>query len=180
MLLIVMLPSGTWRARPGETLTSGRETTARSGCLPGTAACRARRAASPPATGPGRRATTVPPRCCTCTGTGFRADLPPGTRIPLSNACQAGLQGVLDRSTLRRRLPDLDDLPGQDGAPGHDDRPPAAPGPPRRGEPPTSTSYHARLTGSGRLALAARFEEHLSWRHEIPPGICPAQASNTK
>jgi hypothetical protein len=49
---------------------SAGERTARSGCLPGTAACRTRRAASPSATGPGRCATTVPPRCCICTGTG--------------------------------------------------------------------------------------------------------------
>jgi hypothetical protein len=95
-------------------------------------------------------------------------DLPPGMHIPLEQwHAKVRLQGVLDCYTLRLRLPDLDDVPGRAiGAPGQADRPPAAPGPPRRGEPATSTWYHARLTGSDRLVLAARFEEYLSWQHE--------------
>jgi hypothetical protein len=41
----------------------------------------------------------------------------------------------------------------------------------------TSTRYRARLTGSDRLVLAARFEAYLTWRHAGAPA--PASARDT-
>jgi hypothetical protein len=84
--------------------------------------------------------------------------------IPLEQwHAKVRLQGVLDRYTLRLRLPGLDDVPGQDGAPGQDDRAPAAPAPPRHGEPATShlpSIAIAVSTCSSRPAAARARSQH--------------------
>ena len=76
------------------------------------------------------------------------------------------LTGVLDRYTLRLRLPGLDDLPDPGGQR------------PGTGEAAvTSTRYRAPLTGTDRLVLAARFEAYLTWRHAGHPA--PRSARET-
>jgi len=163
--LIVMYETGTWRVRPGDTVTFGRgqECTIK---LPIADRGLSRSAGS----------------LRFCDGTwwlhndstasllflsgdrGFRVDLPPGMRAPLHQwHAKVRLQGLLDNYTLRLRLPDLDDEPDPGSEPADDSSEPLAP---RTGEHlVTSTRYRARLTESDRLVLAARFEEYLNWRH---------------
>jgi predicted component of type VI protein secretion system len=104
---------------------------------------------------------------------GFRADLPPGTSIPVQQwHAKVRLQGVLASYTLRLRLPDLDDLPDPDS--GQDEDAPSTEDAGERTTPRIATSEHlitstrrrAPLTESDRLVMAARFEEYIDWRHE--------------
>jgi hypothetical protein len=147
VLLIVMFQSGTWRARPGETLTLGRGKDCAIRLPAGD------RGLSHSAGSFAFRDGARSLRNDSSTSLlhlygdrGFRVDRPPGMHIPLEQwHAKVRLQGVLDCYALRLRLPDLDDVPGRDGAPGQADRPPAAPGPPRRGERATSAWYYARL-----------------------------------
>lgn len=90
---------------------------------------------------------------------GLRVDLPPGLRVPLQQwRAEVMVSGVMDRYTLRVRLPDLDDVPD----PGQ--------GPAPSGEHAvTSTRFHAPLTDDDRLVLAARFEAYLLARHAETP-----------
>jgi hypothetical protein len=91
---------------------------------------------------------------------GFRADLPPGMRLPLQQwHAKVRLDGVVASYVLRLRIPDLDD--DTDAIPVGDE---AAPEPaPERIV--TSTKLRAPLNASDRLVLAARFEEYLTWKH---------------
>lgn len=90
---------------------------------------------------------------------GFRADLPPGMRLPLQQwHAKVRLDGVIASYVLRLRIPDLDD--DTDAIPAADE---PAPGP--APERVTSTKLRAPLNASDRLVLAARFEEYLTWKH---------------
>lgn len=155
MLLIVMYESQTWRMRPGESFTFGRDP----GCS----------AVLPAADrGVSRHAGSYEYRygswwlcndssssvLCLQGDRGLRVDLPPGLRVPLQQwQAKVMLNGALGRYTLRLRLPDLDNVPD----PG--------PQPPKTGEHAvTSTRYRARLSDGDRLVLAARFEAYLARR----------------
>jgi hypothetical protein len=79
------------------------------------------------------------------------------------------LNGALGSYTMRLRLPDLDDAP---------EPAEAAPVTYVTGERAvTSTRYHAPLTSSDRLVLAARFEAYLTFRQTGNPA--PASARDT-
>jgi hypothetical protein len=180
VLLIVMYESGTWRVRPGQTLTFGRGPEC-SITLPVDDRGLSRTAGS----------------LSFCDGIwwlrndssssllylsgdrGFRADLPPGMRLPVQEwHAKVRLQGVIADYTLRLRLPDLDDLSDVEGQPGQASRAPA--GSPTVGTAEhlvTSTRRRAPLTDSDRLVLVARFEEYLKWRHVGAPA--PRSAKDT-
>ena len=168
MLLIVMYESQTWRVRPGEPFTFGRSPQC-SAVLPAADRGLSRNAGS------FRHhdrwwwlhndsGSSV---LCLLGDRGFRVDLPPGLQVPLQQwHAKVTLTGVLDRYTLRLRLPGLDDLPDPGGQP------------PGTGEAAvTSTRYRAPLTGTDRLVLAARFEAYLTWRHAGDPA--PRSARET-
>lgn len=171
MLLIVMFGSQTWRVRPGETFTFGRAPTC-SAVLPSTDRGVSRNAGS----------LNFQDRSwwlhndssssvlCVLGDRGFRVDLPPGLQVPLQQwHAKVTLTGALDNYTLRLRIPDLDDAP---------DLAEEAPVTYVTGERSvTSTRYHAPLTGSDRLVLAARFEFYLTWRHAGNPA--PRSARDT-
>src|SRR5262244_3357416 len=116
MLLIVMYESGTWRVRPGQTLTFGRG----QGCtikLPASDHGLSRSAGSLGYhDGAWWLCNDSSSSVLYLSGDrGFRVDLPPGMRTPVQQwHAKVRLQGALDSYTLRLRLPDLDDLPGQD------------------------------------------------------------------
>jgi hypothetical protein len=168
VLLIVMYEAGTWRAQPGQTVTFGRgqECTIE---LPAGDRGLSRSAGSlsfrDGAWWLGNESSSS--MLYLSGDRGFRADLPPGMQIPVQQwHAKVRLQGVFDSYTLRLRLPDLDDLPDQDEEPGQASPEPVSSSPPGKGEAlVTSTRYHAPLTDSDRLVLAARFEQYLSWRH---------------
>jgi hypothetical protein len=170
-LLIVMYESQTWRVRPPEPFTFGRSPEC-SAVLPGVDRGVSRTAGS-------FRfhdgfwwlhndsSSSV---LCVLGDRGFRADLPPGLALPLLQwHAKVSVTGALDTYFLRLRLPDLDDAPDPAGEPSvasvTGDR------------AMTSTRYRARLTGSDRLVLAARFEAYLTWRHAGAPA--PASARDT-
>lgn len=172
MLLIVMYESGTWRVRPGHTVTFGRGPE-----------CSIKLPAGD--RGLSRTAGSL----SFCDGIwwlrndssssllylsgdrGFRADLPPGMRLPVQEwHAKVRLQGVLADYTLRLRLPDLDDISDIEGRPGQASRAPAgSPTAGTAGHSVTSTRRRVPLTDSDRLVLAARFEEYLKWRHVGAP-----------
>jgi hypothetical protein len=167
VLLIVMYESQTWRVRPGEPFTFGRAP-ACSAVLPAGDRGVSRHAGSF-RYGGGRwwlRNDSGSAVLCVLGDRGFRADLPPGLRVPLQQwRTKVTVSGVLRTYTLWLRLPALDDAP--------DPAEPAS-GAAGTGEGAvTGSHYRAPLTGSDRLVLAARFEEYLTWRH---PGV-PAPAS---
>jgi hypothetical protein len=173
VLLIVMHESGTWRIRPGQTLTFGRghDCTIK---LPASDRGLSRSAGSL-AFHDGcwwLRNNSASSVLYLSGDRGFRVDLPPGMQIPVQQwHAKVRLQGVWDSYTLRLRLPDLDDLPDPDDLPGHDSEPPpTGTAPATTGEHlVTSTRRRAPLADSDRLILAARFEQYLSWRHEGAP-----------
>jgi hypothetical protein len=91
---------------------------------------------------------------------GFRADLPPGMRLPLQQwHAKVRLDGVITSYVLRLRIPDLDDETDAGGG-GDESMPEPAPS-----RLVTSTKLRAPLNASDRLVLAARFEEYLTWKH---------------
>jgi hypothetical protein len=165
VLLIVMYETQTWRVRPGEVFTFGRDP----GCsvvLP--AADR----------GVSRHAGSFSHRescwwlrndsssgvLCLLGDRGLRADLPPGLQAPLQQwQARVILAGALDRYTLRLRLPALDEVPDPQSRP---------PGTGEHGV--TSTRYRTPLSDLDRLVLAARFEAYLARRHAGDPA--PASA----
>jgi hypothetical protein len=168
VLLIVMYEAQTWRVRPGEPFTFGRSPQC-SAVLPAADRGLSRTAGS------FRHhdrwwwlhndsGSSV---LCLLGDRGFRVDLPPGLQVPLQQwHAKVTLTGVLDRYTLRLRLPGLDDLPDPGGQR------------PGTGEAAvTSTRYRAPLTGTDRLVLAARFETYLTWRHAGDPA--PRSARET-
>jgi hypothetical protein len=165
VLLIVMHESGTWRVRPGQTVTFGRgqECTIK---LPAIDRGLSRSAGSL-AFHDGcwwLRNDSSSTVLYLSGDRGFRTDLPPGMQVPVQQwHAKVRLQGQWDSYTLRLRLPDLDDPPGEDGEPATAGQAPAAAG---TGEHlVTSSRLRAPLTDSDRLILAARFEQYLSWRH---------------
>lgn len=176
MLLIVMHESGTWRAQPGQVLTFGRG-----------AGCMIRLSAGD--RGLSRSAGRLAFRggawwvhndssssvLYVSGDRGFRADLPPGMRMPVQQwHAKIRLQGLLDSYTLRLRLPDLDDLPGHAcGAGGGGLVTPS----PTGEHLVTSTRRRPALNGTDRLILAARFEDYLNWRHTGP--AAPRSAKET-
>jgi hypothetical protein len=168
VLLIVMYEARTWRVRPGEPFTFGRSPQC-SAVLPAADRGLSRTAGSFRHHGGwwwlhNDSGSSV---LCLLGDRGFRVDLPPGLQVPLQQwHAKVTLAGVLDRYTLRLRLPGLDDLPDPGGQP------------PGTGEAAvTSTRYRAPLTGTDRLVLAARFEAYLTWRHAGDPA--PRSARDT-
>jgi hypothetical protein len=155
VLLIVMYESRTWRVRPGESFTFGRDR----GCL----------AVLPAADrGVSRHAGSFGFRdgswwLCNDSSSsvlsllgdrGLRVDLPPGLQVPLQQwQAKVIISGVLGRYTLRLRLPDLDDVPD-----------PGSQAPGTAESAVTSTRYRAQLNDGDRLVLAARFEAYLARR----------------
>jgi hypothetical protein len=180
VLLIVMYDSGTWRVQPGQTLTFGRgqECTIK---LPGRDLGLSRMAGSLRfCDGIWWLRNESSSSLLHLSGDrGFRADLPPGMRLPVQEwHAKVGLQGVLADYTLRLRLPDLDDVSDVEGQPGQASGAPAGSPPARTGDHlVTSTRYRPPLTDSDRLVLTARFEEYLSWRHVGAPA--PRSAKDT-
>jgi hypothetical protein len=180
VLLIVMYEAGTWRARPGQTVTfgRGRECTIK---LPDGDRGLSRSAGSlsfhDGAWWLGN--DSLSSMLYLSGDRGFRVDLPPGMQIPVQQwHAKVRLQGVFNSYTLRLRLPDLDDMPDQDGQPGQASPKALPPSPPGTSEPVvTSTRYHAPLTASDRLVLAARFQQYLDWRHGGAPA--PRSAKDT-
>ncbi|HEY7429876.1 MAG TPA: FHA domain-containing protein [Streptosporangiaceae bacterium] len=171
MLLIVMYESGTWRARPGQTVTFGRG----EGCsirLPADDRGVSRSAGSLTFEDGVWWLRNESSSCVLYVSgdRGLRIDLPPGMRAPVQQwHAKIRLPGVLDSYTLRLRLPDLDDVPDQDSGAG------------QRGPTGehllTSTRRRPPLSESDRLILAARFEEYLNWRHVGP--AAPRSAKET-
>jgi hypothetical protein len=177
VLLIVMFEKGTWRVRPSDRFTFGREATC-TAVLP------------PNDLGISRSAGSL--QCehdlwwlsndssssmlYLTADLGFRVDLPPGMRTPIEHwHARVRLNGMLGSYTLRLRLPHLDSEddelePGESGA--ADGAAAEASSAARKPTSPherTSTRNRAPLTESDRLVLAARFEEYLDWKHVGEP-----------
>jgi hypothetical protein len=168
VLLIVMNEAGTWRAEPGQTVTFGRGQECIIKLPAGDRGLS--RSAGSLSFHDGAwwlRNDSSSSMLYLSGDRGFQVDLPPGMQIPVQQwHAKVRLQGVFNSYTLRLRLPDLDDTPDQDGQPGRASLKPVPPSAPGTGETAvTSTRYHAPLTDSDRLVLAARFEQYLSWRH---------------
>jgi hypothetical protein len=189
VLLIVMHESGTWRVRPGETLTFGRGKDCTIRLAAGDRGLSRAAGSFAFKDGAWWLSNSSASSLLYLSGDrGFRVDLPPGMRVPVQLwHAKVRLQGLLGTYTLRLRLPDLDKVPDGAGEPGAGELAPGEPGPPgtaltssatvRTGELVTSTRYRARLTDSDRLVLAARFEEYLTWRH--PGSPAPRSAKDT-
>jgi hypothetical protein len=178
VLLIVMHESGTWRARPGQTITFGRGTECTITLPAGDRGLS--RSAGSLSFHDGAwwlRNDSAASLLYLSGDRGFRVDLPPGMQIPVQQwHAKVRMQGVFDSYTLRLRLPDLDEAPSQDDAPGQASHTMMPLSPPGTGDHlVTSTRYRARLTDSDRLVLAARFEEYLSWRHVGAPALRSAK-----
>jgi hypothetical protein len=166
VLLIVMFEAGTWRVKPAEKFTFGRAP-ACSLVLPGTDRGVSRTAGSFECDGSSwwLRNDSAASMLYLSGDRGFRADLPPGMRVPLQQwHAKVRLDGLLGAYTIRLRLPHLDDDPdrGELDEPGE--------GTEEQPEPAaervlTSTKLRAPLSDTDRLVLAARFEEYLTWRH---------------
>jgi hypothetical protein len=179
VLLIVMYEAGTWRAQPGQTVTFGRgqECTIK---LPGSDRGLSRSAGSlhfhDGAWWLGNDSSSS--MLYLSGDRGFRVDLPPGMQIPVQQwHAKVRLQGVFDSYTLRLRLPDLDDLPDYGEGPEASPEPVSSSVLGKSEALVTSTRYHAPLTDSDRLVLAARFEQYLSWQHRGAPA--PRSAKDT-
>jgi predicted component of type VI protein secretion system len=162
VLLIVMFEAGTWRVRPGEKFTFGRAKTC-SLVLPDDDRGVSRTAGSFESIADSWwLANDSASSMLYLQGDrGFRADLPPGMRMPLQQwHAKVRVDGVHASYTIRLRLPHLDD---ED----HDelDEPAAEPDAVTAERILTSTRLRAPLNDDDRLVLAARFEEYLTWRH---------------
>jgi hypothetical protein len=163
-----MFETGTWRVKPGEQFTFGRAATC-SLALPGEDRGISRRAGSFDCSGGSWWLSndSASSMLYLSGDLGFRADLPPGMRIPLQQwHAKVRLDGLLDAYTIRLRLPHLDDDPDRDelAEPDADlDEQAAAEAAAARFV--TSTKLRAPLNADDRLVLAARFEEYLTWRH---------------
>jgi predicted component of type VI protein secretion system len=162
--LIVMYEAGTWRVRPGETFTFGRAP----GCslvLPTEDRGVSRTAGSFECVGDNWWLSndSASSMLFLQGDRGFRADLPPGMRMPLQQwHAKVRIDGVIGSYTIRLRLPHLDDDPdSEEPEPGTEQEITAE-------RVVTSTRLRAPLTETDRLVLAARFEEYLTWRHSGP------------
>lgn len=160
--LIVMYGARSWAVTPGEAFTFGRSRT-----------CSAVLSASD--RGVSRQAGSLryhdgawwihnDSRACLLYVTGdrgFRADIPPGMRLPLQQwHAKVRLTGGLGTYTLLVRLPELDRQPQE---------------PARADERTSTTQFRPPLTESDRLVLAARFERYLTWRYPGAPTPCTAR-----
>ena len=169
-----MFESGTWRVKPGEKFTFGRAASC-SLVLPGDDR------------GVSRTAGSF--ECAADTwwlgndssssmlflqgDRGFRADIPPGMRMPLQQwHAKVRVDGVHASYTIRLRLPHLDDEDHDDL-----DEPAVVPDAVTAERIVTSTRLRAPLNDDDRLVLAARFEEYLTWRH--PGAAQPRSARDT-
>jgi hypothetical protein len=179
VLLIVMHESGIWRVRPGQKLTFGRGLS----CdvkLPADDRGLSRTAGSF-----GFRDGLWWVRNDSSSSLlylyadrGFRADLPPGTSLPIQDwHAKVLIPGAFADYALRLRLPGLDDADDADpaDAAGGQCGPAEADGAAERLL--TATKRRAPLTVTDRLVLAARFEEYLRWQHAGVPA--PKSASET-
>lgn len=174
-----MFESGTWRIKPGQQFTFGRAPTC-SAVLPMDDLGVSRTAGSFGCQdGTWWLANDSASSMLYLSGDlGFRADLPPGLKLPLQQwHAKVRIDGLLASYTLRMRLPHLDD---------EDDE--LVPAQPDEGENQqesvraperlvTSTKLRAPLSDSDRLVLAARFEDYLTWRHSGAPS--PRSAKET-
>jgi hypothetical protein len=163
VLLIVMFEAGTWRVKPGEKFTFGRAA-ACSLVLPGDDRGVSRTAGSfDCAADTWWLSNDSASSMLFLQGDrGFRADIPPGMRMPLQQwHAKVRVDGVYSSYTIRLRLPHLDDDPDRDEL----DEPGTAPRQVSAERVLTSTKLRAPLTETDRLVLAARFEEYLTWRH---------------
>jgi predicted component of type VI protein secretion system len=161
MLLIVMFETGTWRVPSTQRCTFGRAPTC-DVVLPDADRGVSRNAGSfDYQYGSWWLTNASASTMLYVTGDlGFRADLPPGMRLPLQQwHAKVRLDGVLTSYTLRLRLPDLDD----EAEPASAEEEPAPPAVPEKQV--TATRLRAPLNASDRLVLAARFEEYLTWKH---------------
>ena len=168
MLLIVMYESQTWRVRPGESFTFGRDP-ACSAVLPEADRGVSRHAGSFSFLDGSwwLRNDSSSSLLCLLGDRGLRVDLPPGLQVPLQQwQAKVILGGALSRYTLRLRLPGLDDVP---------DPGPQLPGTEERAV--TTTRYRIQLNDSDRLVLAARFEAYLARRASADPA--PRSARET-
>jgi hypothetical protein len=168
VLLIVMFETGTWRVRPDEQFTFGRAATCSLSLAPDDRGV-SRRAGSFDWSGDSwwLANDSTSSMLYLAGDRGFKADLPPGMRIPLQQwHAKVRLDGVLGAYTIRLRLPHLDDDPDRDelAEPSADSSEQAAPGAAAE-RAVTSTRLRAPLNDVDRLVLAARFEEYLTWRH---------------
>jgi hypothetical protein len=161
--LIVMFEAGTWRVRPGDTFTFGRASTC-SLVLPDDDRGVSRNAGSFECVADcWWLANDSTSSMLYLQGDrGFRADLPPGMRMPLQQwHAKVRVDGVNASYTIRLRLPHLDDEDTDELAePGT-----ARPAPVSAERVVTSTRLRAPLNDDDRMVLAARFEEYLTWRH---------------
>jgi hypothetical protein len=179
--LIVMFEAGTWRVRPGEKFTFGRGPDC-SLTLPTDDRGVSRTAGSFECVGDSWWLSndSASSMLFLQGDRGFRADMPPGMRMPLQQwHAKVRIDGVNASYTIRLRLPHLDDDPDR----GELDEPSQGTVDPGTGaeitaeRAVTSTRLRAPLTATDRLVLAARFEEYLTWRH--PGAAKPRSAKET-
>lgn len=159
MLLIVMFDTGTWRVKPADRFTFGREP-ASTLVLPADDLGVSRTAGSLACKGGlwWLSNDSSSSMLYLSADLGFRVDLPPGMRVPVEHwHAKVRLNGMLASYTLRLRLPHLDDERSDADEPAVSDG------------VRTSTSHRAPLSETDRLVLAARFEEYLDWRHVGEP-----------
>jgi hypothetical protein len=189
VLLIVMYEKGTWRVRPSERFTFGREATC-TAVLPANDLGISRSAGSLVCEHDlwWLSNDSSSSMLYLTADLGFRVDLPPGMRTPIEHwHAKVRLNGMLGSYTLRLRLPHLDsdddaaietsEPSGAEGAGAAGSaaaQGAAAPGSAAAREPTnpherTSTRNRAPLTDGDRLVLAARFEEYLDWKHVGEP-----------
>jgi hypothetical protein len=167
VLLIVMHESGIWRVRPGQKLTFGRGQ-----------ACDVKLPADD--RGLSRTAGSLTFRdglwwlrndsssslLYLYGDRGFRADLPPGTSLPVQDwHAKVLIPGAFAEYSLRLRLPGFDDVEDAELA-GSADGESGQPSADSTAEHlMTATKRRAPLSTSDRLVLAARFEDYLRWQH---------------
>ncbi len=166
VLLIVMYETGVWRVAPDDRFTFGRAPTC-SLQLPAEDRGVSRRAGSFECSGgTWWMCNDSSSSMLYLSGDrGFRADLPPGLRIPLQQwHAKVRLDGLHSSYTIRLRLPHLDEDQPQEEAAG-DTGEQSLPRTAGAERIVTSTKLRAPLNASDRLVLAARFEEYLTWRH---------------
>jgi hypothetical protein len=165
VLLIVMYETGTWRVKPDDQFTFGRASTC-SLQLPADDRGISRRAGSFECSGGTWWLVndSTSSMLYLSGDRGFRADVPPGLRIPLQQwHAKVRLDGLHSSYTIRLRLPHLDEE--DEAAQSEADTGEQVPVKITPERLVTSTKLRAPLNDDDRLVLAARFEEYLTWRH---------------
>ena len=163
-----MFDTGTWRVKPDALFTFGRAATC-SLQLPDDDRGVSRRAGSFECSGGSWWLSndSASSMLYLSGDRGFRADLPPGMRVPLQQwHAKVRLDGLLAAYTIRLRLPHLDEDPESDELAEPVAQAEAEGAKARVAERVvTSTKLRAPLNDDDRLVLTARFEEYLTWRH---------------